>query len=68
MIATLKNLKDAMIDKGWSDVIMVCSLCEVEFSANLADYWQLPEGYIFRHCDNTIMELARKSVELTELD
>lgn len=41
--AIVKNLKDYIYHPEFSSVYCFCTICGAEYSANKADYWNLPE-------------------------
>lgn len=60
--AIKKNLRDGIIIKEWAGVIMYCPNCFQEFSANSGDYWNVPENYVFKHCNLTMLLGYKKTV------
>lgn len=41
---------------------LYCPTCGAEYSANAADYWCLPDDYVFRCCRRNMLHVIRESI------
>lgn len=60
-MVTKKDLSDQILNKKRVSEFLYCDLCGAEYSANSGDYWNLPDDYVFKCCDEPMM-LATKNI------
>jgi len=64
MRAIKKNMKDSILTGDRK--ILHCPVCDVEYSGNAGDYWNVPDNHVF-HCTDchVEMELVNKIVRVS---
>lgn len=66
MKAIKKNLHDQILEPEYKGICMKCFICNGEYSASKGDYWDYPDTWVFRCCDEP-MELVRKQTKYIKL-
>lgn len=64
MKVTVADLKDQICMNG-PRPFLYCSKCGAEYSANAADYWNVPKDHVFKCCKRN-MSLVVKRVHLAK--
>ena len=56
------DLADHLLCKERSSEILLCSVCDGEYSANFDDYWNMDDDKVFMHCEEP-MQLCTKETK-----
>lgn len=58
----VRDLVDQVFEVKYPGRFLLCRICGGEYSAHKGDYWNHPQEYVFKCCDEPMSLMTKKQV------